>query len=420
MNAVLKNLLAYKNLGTILFDKHFEIIEADRLARNILGAIGPRFPDGNLLNVFPEFVGNEQLICRVLEKKASEFHLKYVNRFDSQGHTLFWDLLILPDERPERGILVVEDVTEQAKALQEINQQKYELFLYRHDPGFRKKFLSESILGKSKAIQQLRDAIHKLSKVPSATVLLLGETGTGKNLAARVIHYSSMPADAPFVHLNCAALPEHLFEAELFGYEKGAFTHAAASRPGLMEESHGGTIFLDEIGELPINVQAKLLTVLETKKFRRLGSNRPIELKTRIIAATNRSLPKDVQAKKFREDLFYRLNVVSLTMPPLRALGDDILTISDHFLNVFNVEFKKRVKGFAEDARKVLRNYHWPGNVRELSNCLERAMIFIEKDWITARDLVIFNPPTDHPPSTLPNGTFHPAVSSWKKLSGNF
>jgi transcriptional regulator with PAS, ATPase and Fis domain len=181
-------------------------------------------------------------------------------------------------------------------------------------------------------------------------------------------------------------------ESELFGYEKGAFTHATVSRSGLFEEAQGGTVFLDEIGELPLNMQAKLLHVLETKKFRRLGSNKIIEVKARLISATNRDLQKEVSRKEFREDLFYRLNVVLIQLPPLRELGEDIILIATHLLKIFNIEFKKQVKGFTEDARQLLLTYQWPGNVRELSNCLERTMIFIEKDWIEAPDLVVFQP----------------------------
>jgi transcriptional regulator with PAS, ATPase and Fis domain len=214
-----------------------------------------------------------------------------------------------------------------------------------------------------------------------------------------------MPAEAPFVEINCAALPEHLIESELFGYEKGAFTHATAERRGLFEEAAGGTIFLDEIGDLPLKLQAKLLSVLESKKFRRLGSNKPIEVKARIISATNRDLKKEVNRKMFREDLFYRLNVISITLPPLRVLKEDILIIATHLLKVFNIEFKKQVKGFSKNARQALLNYSWPGNVRELSNCLERTMIFIEKDWIEASDLVIYEQLSLRPEPTMQQWT---------------
>jgi transcriptional regulator with PAS, ATPase and Fis domain len=396
MSEALNRLLAYKNLGTVFFDAQFNIIEIDKVAQEILRSIGQRPVKGNLLDLFPEFIGSEEFVKQVIEKQKGDFRLEYVNRSDNTPVIYYFNMLVLPGEKDAHGLLVLEDATEQARTAQALNQQRYELFLYKHDPEFRRKFLSESILGNSEAIQQIRETIQKLSKVPAATILLMGETGSGKNLAARVIHYSAMSADAPFVEINCAALPEHLIESELFGYEKGAFTHAVASKPGLLEEAQGGSIFLDEIGEMPLIMQAKLLSVLETKTFRRLGSNKPVEVDIRIIAATNRDLKNEVDEKRFREDLFYRLNVVSLTMPPLRELGDDIITLAEYLLKLFNVEFKKKVKCFTEEARQILLSYAWPGNVRELSNCLERAMIFVDKDTLDATDLVILGSPI-HP-----------------------
>lgn len=409
MSEALKRLLAYKSFGTVVFDAQFDIVDIDKVAQAILTSMGLRPSKGNLLDFFPEFIGSEEFIQQVIKKQKGDFRLDYVNRYDNSNTILYFNMLVLPGEKKDLGLLVLENVTEQARIAQALNQQRYELFLYKHDPEFRRQFLSESILGDSEAIQQIRATIQKLSKVPAATVLLMGETGSGKNLAARVIHYSSMSADAPFVEINSAALPEHLIESELFGYEKGAFTHAVASKPGLLEEAQGGSIFLDEIGEMPLKMQAKLLSVLETKTFRRLGSNKPIEVDIRIIAATNRDLKNEVDEKRFREDLFYRLNVVSITMPPLRELGDDILTLSRYLLKLFNVEFKKEVKGFTGEACQALLGYSWPGNVRELSNCLERAMIFVDKDTLDASDLVIVGSQThaaDRKPDrwTIPPG----------------
>jgi transcriptional regulator with PAS, ATPase and Fis domain len=210
------------------------------------------------------------------------------------------------------------------------------------------------------------------------------------------------------VEINCAALPEHLIESELFGYEKGAFTHAMTTKPGLLEEAQEGTIFLDELGEMPLNMQVKLLNVLETRKFRRLGSNKSIEVNFRVIAATNLDLRNEVNEKRFREDLFYRLNVVSFTMPSLREMGEDIVIISEYLLKLFNIEFKKVVKGFTEKARQILLSYPWPGNVRELSNCLERAMIFANKDTLDASDLVVLKSQTNNTQQTAGQWTIPP------------
>ena len=388
MKADLKHFLRWKNLGTLRFDRDLHIISSDKRAESILRASGQPATEIRLVSLLPEFIGSESYLVGVLDGDHPDFRLDYVNRVDLEGVTHFLNLLVLA-ESDDQGIVVLENATAEALAQQKFNQQKYELFLYRHDSAFRRRFLSDSILGQSAAIESVRKTIQKLSRVPGATVLLQGETGAGKNLAARVIHYSSMPADAPLVDINCAALPEHLLESELFGYEKGAFTHATTAKPGLLEEAHNGTLFLDEIGELPLNMQAKLLSVLETKRFRRLGSNKPIEISSRIIAATNRDLKAEVEKKTFREDLFYRLNVVCINLPPLRELGKDILLIADHLLKIFNIELKKKVEGFSAAAQQELCEYHWPGNVRELSNCIERAMIFIEKDTIDIDDLVI-------------------------------
>ena len=388
MKTDLKHLLNWKQLGTLQFDNELRIVAIDRQADSILRIAGQATTDNHLLTLLPEFIGSETYLAGVLDGRHSEFRLDYVNRMDPEGNAHYLNLLVVAKQGGD-GIVILENATEKALAQQKQNQQKYELFLYRHDSDFRRRFLSESILGQSAAIETVRETIRKLSSVPGATVLLQGETGAGKNLAARVIHYSSMPADAPLVDINCAALPEHLLESELFGYEKGAFTHATTAKPGLFEEAHNGTLFLDEIGELPLNMQAKLLSVLETKRFRRLGSNKPIEISSRIITATNLDLREEVEKKTFREDLYYRLNVVCINLPPLRKLGTDVLLIADHLLKIFNIELKKKVNGFSSSAQKALCDYHWPGNVRELSNCIERAMIFIDKDTIEAEDLII-------------------------------
>ncbi len=408
MKDTLTALLEYKNLGTIIFNDVFDILAIDTIAERILNSVGDTSSRLNLMDIFPEFIGNEDYIQKIVAKKKNNFRLEFINRKDKDNNPYYLNIIVLAHGKAEKGFLVIENVTEQALALQSMNQQKYELMLYKGDPEFRKQFLAESILGNSEAIQQIRKTIQTLSSVPTATVLLMGETGSGKNLAARVIHYSSMAPDKPFVEINCAALPDHLIESELFGYEKGAFTHAVTTKPGLLEEAQEGTIFLDELGEMPLNMQAKLLNVLETGKFRRLGSNKSIKVNFRVIAATNIDLQNEVNEKRFRKDLFYRLNVVSFTMPPLREMGEDILVISEYLLKLFNIEFKKTVKGFTEKARKMLLSYPWPGNVRELSNCLERAMIFADKGTLDASDLVIQTSHTNHSQQTADQWTLPP------------
>ena len=219
-----------------------------------------------------------------------------------------------------------------------------------------------------------------------ASVLLLGESGTGKTLVARIIHEMSARADGPFVKINCAALPENLLESELFGHAKGAFTGATDEKPGRFEGADGGTVFLDEIAEMPISLQAKLLRFLQDKEFERLGSPKTLRVDVRIIAATNQNLPALVEEKQFRQDLYYRLNVFPLHLPPLRERVEDILLLISHFLEKNAEEYNHRLK-VDDSAQKVLLEYPWPGNVRELENIIERLCIMVDQDSISQSDL---------------------------------
>jgi len=212
--------------------------------------------------------------------------------------------------------------------------------------------------------------------VTDSTVLITGESGTGKELVARAIHARSLRATKPFVSVNCAAFPEQLLESELFGHIKGAFTGAVASRKGLLEEAHGGTFFFDEVGDTPPGIQAKLLRVLEDRVIRRLGDNRPIRVDVRLLAATNRDLTAAIREKAFREDLYYRLNVVALHLPPLRVRREDIPLLAHHFLGVASRRSGKPVKGFSGEALALLQAYDYPGNIRELENAVEQAVAF--------------------------------------------
>ena len=392
MNKSLASIIEHKGYGVLSFDDALQVRELNAAGTQMIMAAGGQYQGNNLQDLFPELVGIEQQLELILKKRDATYGLDFVNRRDQRGQTLYWDLLLLADPETDLGLLIIEDVTEKATAMLAVNQQRYDLYLYRQSISHRRNQISTWMKGESTGIKEIINTIQKVSHVPSATVLLMGETGTGKNLTARMIHESSMAIDSPFVEINCAALPEQLIEAELFGYEKGSFTHAVTAKPGLLEEAHGGTLFLDEIGELPMNMQAKMLSVMESKQFRRLGSTKTRTVDVRIIAATNRDLQSEVAAKRFREDLFYRLNVVSVTLPPLRAMGEDMVLIAEHFVKLLNVEFNKKVKGFTPQARKAIIAHQWPGNVRELNNCIERAMIFIENDEIGLPDLVMLTP----------------------------
>jgi DNA-binding NtrC family response regulator len=234
------------------------------------------------------------------------------------------------------------------------------------------------MLGKSPKLMSALERAAKVIPSGTATVLITGETGTGKELLARAMHYNGPRAAGPFVEINCTALPENLLEAELFGYEAGAFTDAKSPKAGLMETANGGTLFLDEIGDLSLQLQGKLLRVLEEKRVRRLGSVRDQELNIRIIAATHVNLAKAVQEKRFREDLYYRLSVVPLELPGLRERGDDILVLASHFLERFCGEYGWAPVALSPDARSVLLSHSWPGNIRELRNAIERAVLLGE------------------------------------------
>ncbi|HWW51735.1 MAG TPA: sigma-54 dependent transcriptional regulator [Verrucomicrobiae bacterium] len=235
-----------------------------------------------------------------------------------------------------------------------------------------------------------------------STVLLLGESGTGKELFARAIHHLSPRADRPFVALNCAAIPEGLVENELFGHERGAYTGAGARKLGKLELAQGGTLFLDEIGELPLSIQSKLLRVLEEKRFERVGGIQEIEVNARILTATNKDLRSAVADKTFREDLYFRIAAVPITIPPLRDRGDDVLLLAGHFLDRFRREFRKPSLELTEDARARLRSYPWPGNVRELQNAIERAVILGNGPWIDTAALQL---PSERPePEEMPDG----------------
>ena len=248
-------------------------------------------------------------------------------------------------------------------------------------------FPSSEIIGKSEAINKVKEIISLVAS-KDATVLVTGPSGTGKELVARAIHALSERSDQKLVAINCAAFPETLLESELFGYEKGAFTGADRVKQGRFELADGGTLFLDEIGEMPLSMQVKLLRVLEERKIERLGSVKEIDLNIRIIAASNRNLKQMIKEEKFREDLFYRLNVIELNLPPLKDRGGDILLLAEKFLEKFVRKIGKDIKGFDTSAAEALTVYSWPGNVRELENVIERAVILSRSEYLQKSDLI--------------------------------
>jgi len=243
-----------------------------------------------------------------------------------------------------------------------------------------------AIVGESAAMEALRQMVAKVAASPASTVLLTGESGTGKDLVAKTIHYSSARVLRPFMNITCSALPEHLLESELFGHERGAFTDARAQKRGLLESADGGTVFLDEIGEMATSLQAKLLRFLEEKTFKRVGGSADIRVDVRVVAATNRNLEEQVAKGGFRSDLYYRLNVLPIRLPALREQADDVPALVDFFIDLFNTEFKKRVNGSTPAALTLLKAYGWPGNVRELRNVVERAMLFAEGKRLDVHD----------------------------------
>lgn len=287
-----------------------------------------------------------------------------------------YDYLTKPFDN-EQMLLVVKRALDVYRLREEVDQLRKEL---------RKRYTVDDIIGESPAMVRLREQIRKIAET-DATVLIEGESGTGKELAARAIHYESKRRANPLLVVDCAAIPSNLVESEFFGHEKGAFTDAREQRIGKFEEANSGSIFLDEIGELPWEAQVKLLRVLQEREFTRVGSSVPIKVDVRVIAATNKNLEVEVKKGKFREDLFYRLNVLRLAVPPLREHKEDIPLYVQHFLLKYRDTFRKNVTCFSDEALRLLKDYEWKGNIRELENVVQRAMLNAEGVAIDVSDL---------------------------------
>ncbi len=299
----------------------------------------------------------------------------------------------LPDE--DQYLLILRDVEELRQAEEELDQLQSEKTYLQEE--LKSEYNFDEIVGTSAPMQKVFDAIEQVADT-GTTVLVTGETGTGKELVARALHDRSDRSDQVFVKVNCAALSSDLIESELFGHEKGAFTGATEQRKGRFELADGGTLLLDEIGELPLDTQAKLLRALQHQEFERVGGSETIEVDTRILAATNRDLEADVEAGRFRDDLYYRLNIFPIHLPPLRDRKDDIPLLAEHFCEMYASRTGTEVEGLSANAVAILEGYDWPGNVRELANVIERAVILVQGDWIRAEHLSVAD-------SSRPGGT---------------
>lgn len=347
-----------------------------------LEALGREIPDLVLLDFkLPDRSGIE--ILRSAKKIAPRIPVVMITAHASVGGAVeamkegAYDYISKPFE-VEEVIQTVKRALEAGKLREEVARQREES---------RKNFGVSNIIAKGPAMKEVVRLIQKIAASEASTLLLLGESGVGKGLVARALHFEGAAWEKPFMNITCTALAETLLESELFGHEKGSFTDAKTQKKGLFELADGGTVFLDEIGDLSPGLQGKLLRVLEDKTFRRVGGTRDVKVSVRIIAATNKNLQKEVELGRFRSDLYFRLKVIPIEIPPLRERGEDILPLAEGFVQNFNSDFKKFVRGIDPEAQKLLREYSWPGNVRELRNAIERAVLLTESEVLVARDL---------------------------------
>jgi Nif-specific regulatory protein len=316
-----------------------------------------------------------------------------------------------------RLLSIIASSISQAVRLRQVTQEELERLREentRLQDELHTRYKPENVIGNSKIMRVLYREMEQVSRT-NATVLLLGESGVGKEKIAHAIHYGSPRAGKPFVKLNCAAIPESIIESELFGHEKGAFTDAVTMRKGRFEMADCGTIFLDEIGEMPLAVQSKFLRVLQEREFERVGGTETIHVNVRVIAATNRNLPELIKQGKFREDLFYRLNVFPLVVPPLRERKTDIMLLANHFVEKFSKEHAKAIRSVTTDAINLLMAYDWPGNVRELENCMERAVILATDDSIHGYHLSPSLHSVEAPEGSARRGTLTEMIETFER-----
>lgn len=367
-------------LADILKDENFEVTKAND-ANQALKNSKKDFYDVILMDyLLPDQDGLE--LSKIILKEQPDTKIIMMTAFGTVKNAVnamrlgIYDYLTKPIDLDELLIIIRRAIKEQNLISENVDLKRKLTQTYRF----------ENIIGMSGKMQEVFQKVIKVANT-DATVLLRGESGTGKELIARAIHFQSNRKDQPMVEINCASIPENLLESEIFGHEKGAFTGAYKMKKGKFEIAHRGTIFLDEIGDLPMGLQAKLLRVLQEKTFTRVGGVDNIEINVRLIAATNTNLEKIMEEKKFREDLYYRLNVVPIVIPPLRERIEDIGVLTDHFIQKYSQKNNRKILGISDAARRLLMSYDWPGNVRELENAIENSIIMCEKDVIGPGDL---------------------------------
>jgi two-component system nitrogen regulation response regulator NtrX len=350
-----------ESLEDILKDEGYPVISASTGREGILKAVETQ-PDVILLDLFLPGMSGIEVLKKLSEEKITELSTIIVISGHGTIETAVKAIKLGAFDFIEKPINLERLLSTIEKAKRQLQLIKTRNILFES---------RESLIGESPAMKNLKETIEIVSKVDS-TVLIIGESGTGKELVARSIHRLSKRADKPFVDINCAAIPDNLIESELFGYEKGAFTGATKGKKGKFEIADEGTLFLDEIGDMPMLAQSKLLRVLEERKISRIGSVDNIPVDVRVIAATNKNLEEEVKRGNFREDLFYRINVVPIYVPPLRERGEDIIILAEHFLSAFSKDYKREKPELSDDVKEIMLGYSWPGNVRELKNLMER------------------------------------------------
>jgi Nif-specific regulatory protein len=399
MNIVRGTVSLYdRHSGNIYIHESFGLTEEEerrgiyRFGEGITG----RVVESGKATIIPRIADEAEFLSRTRSRNGEDSHLSFLCVPIVRGHKV---LGTISAERMYDNDILLHLDAKLLGVIAAMMAQAVEIYLLenvekisllnenrRLHNALKERFHPANIIGNSKGMREVYALIEKVAKAKT-TVLILGESGVGKELVANAIHYSGASPDGRLVQFNCAALPESIIESELFGHEKGSFTGATNLRKGRFEEADGGTIFLDEVGELPLSMQVKILRVLQEKTFERVGGNSPVKVDIRIVAATNRDLFKMVEKGQFREDLFYRLNVFPITIPPLRERGSDVIALADYFVERYSKEMGKAINRISTPALNMMMSYHWPGNVRELENVIERATILAEDGAIHGYNL---------------------------------